>query len=58
MEKLTQEEWDKLRTPAMNYTRCCGWIVPKTSGNPGKQQEYKDRNNYSVDVSLNHEFLD
>jgi hypothetical protein len=44
------------RTLVENYTRCCGWIVPKSAGNPGKQQEYADRNNYEVGIALEHQF--
>ena len=33
--------------PVAQYTRCCGWFVPKTASNPGKQAEYMDRKNYN-----------
>jgi len=34
------------------YTRCCGWFVPKSAGNPGKQAEYKDRKMYKVEDKI------
>jgi hypothetical protein len=58
MTELTMEEREVLQSKrqlVQNYTRCCGWLVPKESGNPGKQQEYADRNNYLIDKSLEHE---
>lgn len=36
------------RTACLCYTRVCGWLVDKTSGNPGKQAEYKDRKMYKT----------
>lgn len=41
------------RQECLCYTRCCGWLVPKQSGNPGKQQEYKDRLNYDKQLETN-----
>jgi len=47
--KKTQEQWNKLRTKTQIMTRCCGWLVTKHSGNPGKQEEYKDRKVYKYE---------
>jgi len=52
------EELETKRQKCLVYTRVCGWLTSKTSSNPGKQEEYKDRKMYSYDVALNHEFLD
>jgi anaerobic ribonucleoside-triphosphate reductase len=32
------------------FSRCCGWLVPKHTGNPGKQQEYADRLVYTGEI--------
>lgn len=31
------------------YSRCCGWLVARTAGNPGKKAEYNDRKEYKID---------
>ena len=43
---MTQKEWNAKRQLTQVFSRCCGWLVPKHTGNPGKQEEYKDRKNY------------
>lgn len=39
-----------VRQECQIMTRCCGWLVSKQSGNPGKQQEYKDRLVYTGEI--------
>lgn len=43
---MTSEELQSKRQPCIIMTRCCGWLVQKTAGNPGKQAEYEDRKTY------------
>jgi len=47
---MTKEQLEKLRQPVENFTRCCGWLVQKSSSNPGKQQEYIDRLVYTGEI--------
>lgn len=37
---------NKKRQECTIFSRCCGWLVPRHAGNPGKQEEYKDRKTY------------
>lgn len=53
----TQEEWNALRQPCIIMSRCCGWLVDRNAGNPGKQQEWRDRLPYKPDFNkLNKEY--
>ncbi|MEI6529688.1 MAG: hypothetical protein WCN88_04850 [Candidatus Falkowbacteria bacterium] len=38
------------RQECIVYSRVCGWLTPKSSGNPGKQAEYADRKTYDVQL--------
>ena len=45
---MTNEDKNIQRTLCQVFSRCCGWLVPRHLGNPGKQSEYKDRKTFKV----------
>ena len=48
---------DLNRQPCEIYSRVCGWIVPRSAMNPGKQSERQQMKVYDYGVSLEHQFL-
>jgi anaerobic ribonucleoside-triphosphate reductase len=40
------------RTICQVFSRCCGWYVSKSAGNPGKQAEYQDRVEFIVEKKI------
>lgn len=45
------------RTPCEIYSRVCGWIVPRSAMNPGKQSERRQMLPYDYQIAMEHQFL-
>lgn len=45
---MINSELQSKRVECQVFSRVCGWLVPKSTGNPGKQSEYKDRKHYKI----------
>ena len=46
------KELESKRTECLVFSRVTGWLVPRSSMNPGKVAEFNDRHFYSNKIAL------